>query len=121
MSAIKYSEALEIAYPKLCEELHKAKSQLALLEGDSLAELVAENAELRAELDYHEKYLLSGDGIRCEHCGKVRHVDHCILIMRGVETEHACCELCARRIRDLDAKESYEAQRQNDLDLWRNK
>lgn len=121
MSAIKYSEALEIMYPRICEELHKAKAQLALLEGDTVQDLVAENAELRAELQYHEKYLLSGDGIRCEHCGKVRHVDHCILIMRGVDTEHACCELCAKRIRDLDVGESYEEQRAIDLNEWRNK
>lgn len=63
----------------------------------TVEQLETEIKELKAELAYHEAYQMSGDGVRCEYCGRVRHVDDCIAIQSGVGTLYVCCEDCERR------------------------
>lgn len=61
------------------------------------AKLKARVQYLEAELEYHEKKCLSGEGHRCEECGRIRETDDCVIIDNGYRY-YACSEECAREI-----------------------
>lgn len=79
-----------------------------------VAELKARIAELNKEIEYHEDYLLSGDGHRCEECGRVRYIDDCV----RVGGFYTCSERCAGRIeyeieraREVEAEDAERAHK----------
>lgn len=88
-------------------KIHLTTESVLAAQVAELAELKARIAKLNKEIEYHEDYLLSGDGHRCEECGAVRHIDDCV----RVGEFYTCSERCAGRIeRELEVARGLEAE-----------
>lgn len=108
---MKFEDALEIVNPEIAV-VDQTVQKL-------MKRLIADNAKLRAELDYHEKKALeTNDAQQCAICDNVRYADD--IIKPKDETYDlggcCCCEDCAEKF--LDEVREAKEQDKFEKELW---